>query len=472
MKRLLFTLLLVIGALFQTLAPVSAGDEWEPEDADIELVIELKRDQDPAVVAKQFLAAINIPTDQYVRRISYTYRTAIVGFAVLLTEEEFDRANRLVFDDKDSQIETIAISREVTLPIEVDPTSAMGGFKIDPSVQIVPTGVQRIDAAPIAGADFSNVQVAVIDTGIDGMHPDLNVSKTLGIDCSTPFAIGDAKSDGYGHGTHVAGIIGAKDNGMGVVGVAPGAELIPVKVLNDDGYGSTASVICGIDYVAQHTDVIDVANMSLGGLGEKTECGGRDPMHNAVCVATEETPFVVAAGNSVSDASGFSPANYDEVVTVSALADYDGQPGGAGMFPYDGCGVLSLDDNLATYSNYGPDVDIIAPGTCILSTLPGKRLSDYTGYPGSETEDPSGDYEPLYGYASGTSMAAPHVAAVIARFLSENPDQSDFAIQQVMMWSEATGGAFRGDHDAYQEPMVHVGDGAPRFEGKPSEFGG
>lgn len=461
--RFLLTLMLVIGVLFPTLVS-AAGDPWEPEDADVELVVELKRDQDPDAYSRQFLAALDIPTDQANKRITHKYYTAIVGFSVLLTVDEYAKAERLVFDDKDSEIETIAVSKEVTLPVEVDPNSAMGGFKLGPDTQIVPTGVQRISAAPVAGQDFSNVQVAIIDTGIDSMHPDLNVSTKLGIDCTEPFGVGSPGTDGYGHGTHVSGIIAAKDNGMGVVGVAPGAELISVRVLNEYGSGTTASVICGIDYVAQHTDEIDVANMSLGGGGEKTECGGDDPMHNAICVATEETPFIVAAGNSVDDAANHSPANYDEVVTVSALADYDGQPGGAAIMPSDGCAALSVDDELAAYSNFGKDVDIAAPGTCILSTLPGERMSDVTGYPGSETQDPSGDYVPLYGYASGTSMAAPHVTGVIARFLSENPDQSEFAVEQVLTWSAAKGETFRGDHDPIQEPIVYVGKGAPRHE--------
>jgi subtilisin family serine protease len=197
-------------------------------------------------------------------------------------------------------------------------------------------------------------------------------------------------------------------------------------------------------------DTIEVANMSLGGRGYKTACGEDDPMHNAVCFSSKRVIYVVAAGNSTDDVAGYTPAGYKEAVTVSALADFDGQPGGAALAPDNRCAAMSVDDELAAFSNYGEGVDIAAPGTCILSTLPGNVTKD-------------GEYIPAYGYASGTSMATPHVTGAIARFLSENPDQRDEAWQQVLMWSSSHELLAEGDHDAVPEPVLYVGNGTPRY---------
>ncbi|NJD60297.1 MAG: peptidase S8/S53 subtilisin kexin sedolisin, partial [Anaerolineae bacterium] len=139
--------------------------------------------------------------------------------------------------------------------------------------QSMPTGIQRIfaDTNPeiaINGVDDYrvDVDVAVIDTGIDLQHPDLNVMN--GVNCTTsiffPSCVAGGDDDHY-HGTHVAGTIGALDNGIGVVGVAPGARLYPVKVLNKQGSGYSSWIIAGIDWVADNANTIEVANMSLGG---------------------------------------------------------------------------------------------------------------------------------------------------------------------------------------------------------------
>ena len=185
--------------------------------------------------------------------------------------------------------------------------------------------------AAIDGADQRvDVDVAVIDTGVDLDHPDLNVNPAGAKNC-TVFGLGSA-DDHNGHGSHVAGTIGALDNTTGVVGVAPGARIWPVKVLNAAGSGLNSDVICGIDYVAAHADEIEVANMSLGGGGEDDgNCGATndDAMHAAICeTVAHGVTFVVAAGNDSADASTSTPAAYDEVITVSALADFNGQPGG------------------------------------------------------------------------------------------------------------------------------------------------
>jgi subtilisin len=306
------------------------------------------------------------------------------------------------------------------------------------TVQSTPTGVDRVEAdksptAAIDGVDTRvNADVAVIDTGIAPNHPDLNVYRTGGKNCWLPIL---PPSDYNGHGTHVAGTIGALDNGTGVVGTAPGVRLWPVQVLNPLGSGSTSSVICGIDHVTEHADEIDVANMSLGGSGaDDGNCGltNNDAMHRAICNSVAQgVTYTVAAGNSRSDAANMVPAAYDEVITVSALADFDGKPGGLGRAT---C-YSDLDDTFANFSSYGPDVDLIAPGVCIRST-------SFTGG---------------YTTMSGTSMAAPHVAGGAALYRATHSDASPQTVKAAL---QAAGGFDwtwpSQDRDGIQEPLLRL----------------
>ena len=258
--------------------------------------------------------------------------------------------------------------------------------------QATPTGVTRVFADTnrrmrIDGVDDVRVDadVAVIDTGIDLTHPDLNVAG--GVNCVAQNSCVTGGNDDQYHGTHVAGIIGAIDNGIGVVGDAPGVRLWAVKVLNSQGSGDTASVIRGIDWVTAHADTIEVANMSLGSSGYS------QAMYDAIQSAVDKgVAFAVAAGNDHASASGGSPAAFGNVLTVSAIADFDGKAGGL-VAPT--CRT-DQDDTLADFSNWGA-VDIAAPGVCIASTLP-TSLTAYGGY----------------GIVSGTSMAAPYVAGALA----------------------------------------------------------
>jgi hypothetical protein len=197
------------------------------------------------------------------------------------------------------------------------------------AAQEVPTGLVRVHADKSPGASIDDVDepridvnVAVLDTGIDTSHPDLNVAG--GYSC----AKGRSYDDHYGHGTHAAGIIGARDDRTGVVGVAPGARIYGVKVLDDDANGTTRELLCGIEWVTStRTDNnprndIDVANLSLGGVGtDDGDCGRTDGdiLHQAVCKSVAEgVTYVVAAGNNHEDASTLVPAAYGEVITVSA----------------------------------------------------------------------------------------------------------------------------------------------------------
>src|SRR5687767_7986267 len=206
-----------------------------------------------------------------------------------------------------------------------------------------PTGVRRMAAGTATTArDASGARVAVIDSGVDVGHPDLNAFN--GVNCVDP--ANPAATDDNGHGTHVAGTIGARNNGSGVVGVAPGSRIAAVKVLDAEGSGTYSQIICGIDWVTRTRQDADpgndiaVANMSLGGAGDPVgSCTTTtDAMHRAICASTGAgVVYVVAAGNDGWDFDYAympdTPAAYPQVLTVSAFSDSDGRSGAAGGAP-------------------------------------------------------------------------------------------------------------------------------------------
>jgi subtilisin len=251
-----------------------------------------------------------------------------------------------------------------------------------------------------------------------------------GKNCST----GGSYDAGNGHGTHVAGTIAAKDDATGVVGVAPGARLHAVRVLDNRGSGSWSSVICGVDWVTANAAEIEVANMSLGGDGREPSgagCSTGDALHDAVCNSVGAgVTYAVAAGNDAADAAGSVPAAYDEVITVSALADFNGKPGGGAAAT---CRA-DVDDTFADFSNFGADVDLIAPGVCINSTWKG------------------GGYKAI----SGTSMASPHVAGAAALYKAAHagasPSDVKTALQQAgnLDWNAVD------DKDSTKEKLLNV----------------
>lgn len=297
----------------------------------------------------------------------------------------------------------------------------------------VPTGLNRIDAeksptAKIDGvANALDVDVAIIDTGIDLTHTDLNVFKNVNLIMPTKNG-----NDDNGHGSHVAGIIGAKDDGKGVVGVAPGARLWAVKVLNANGSGLMSDIIAGIDYVTKNASQIEVANMSLG--CECTSTALSNAINNAVNAGVVIT---VAAGNSAKDSSTFSPANNSNVITVSAIADFNGLPGGGAAAT---C-RSDVDETFADFSNFGAPVDIAAPGVCIYSTYKG------------------GGYSTL----SGTSMASPHVAGAVALYIAGHGRATNASgvtsIKNAILstaFPQSSANGFSGDPDSFKEPLLNV----------------
>ncbi len=300
--------------------------------------------------------------------------------------------------------------------------------------QFVPRGVLRIGGLQSPTADIDgvddrvDVDVAILDSGIQSDNTDLDVAG--GINC---VGKGTSYEDTEGHGTHVAGTVGALDNAYGVVGVAPGARVWAVRVLNKRLFGNDSWILCGIDWVTANASTIEVANMSLGGRG--TDAGGctagsRDVIHLAICASVAAgVTYTVSAGNDAADASTQSPAAYDEVITVSALSDWDGAPGGTGGVTCDG----SADDVFAPFSNFGADVDLAAPGVCIPSTYLSNQIYRQ----------------------SGTSMAAPHVAGAAALYKANHPLASPGAVRTALI-AERELFVMPGDPDGIDEGVVSV----------------
>jgi subtilisin len=327
---------------------------------------------------------------------------------------------------------------------------------------VIPWGVTRIEAptAQEVGYDGGGVRIAVLDTGVDPGHPALDVDEALGRNCVDADAV--STMDKHGHGTHVAGSASASLMDGEFVGVATQATIVPVKVLSDTGSGSWASVICGVDHVSANAGSIGVANMSLGGGGSAGEgCDDEDqPLRMAICasVMEEGVTYTVAAGNDGTDASRSVPAAYPEVITVSALDDNR-----CVRFIGGGPSRTECDEGLASFSNHGSAIDVIAPGVRIYSTVPGGG----------------------YGTKSGTSMAAPHVAGVAALMLAVDDELDPATIRDLLQStgecpdgevnSQASGacenqGDWYTDPDGIAEPLVNASRAAEAV-GEPSTGG-
>jgi subtilisin len=277
--------------------------------------------------------------------------------------------------------------------------------------ETAPFGISRIHAlrfdatgAYDHGYRGAGARIAILDTGIDLTHPDLaaSIDNASGINCLNPAL---PPQDGHGHGTHVSGTAAAPLNGIGVVGVAPEATLVAIKMFDDAGNSSEALSLCALDRVTElNTDSnannnIDVASMSWGDHRAWGDCSS-DALHGAICRAQASGAILVAgAGNDAVDAGDFVPAAFPEVISVSGFVDLDGQPGGA-----QGCQFIpslfwyECDDTQAFFSDFGPSVDVTAPSVNVYST--------WTG----------GGYNTI----DGTSMATPHVSGVVALMKAVN----------------------------------------------------
>jgi subtilisin family serine protease len=285
-------------------------------------------------------------------QVTETFRNTVRGFAANMSDQA---AARLKANDpsiaycEQEQIFTIG---------QIRGSRITGGSTQPP--QETPWGIGRVGGG---GPNGTFATAWVLDTGIAYGHPDLNIDTAR----SRSFVRDTNPSDFNGHGTHVAGTIAARNNTIGVIGVAPGARVVSVRVLDRRGSGTTSGVIRGVDYVGAAGQAGDVANMSLGG-------GASQALDDAVIAAAARgIRFALAAGNESSHANTSSPgrANGANVYTVSAF---------------------QIGDRLASFSNYGnPPVDFSEPGVSIKSTWL------------------NGGYNTI----SGTSMATPHLAGLL-----------------------------------------------------------
>jgi serine protease len=318
------------------------------------------------------------------------------GRPVITVREARDRttATRLVLQAQQADnalgVEVDGIVRALEVPGGSDPYRSR---QWDLGTMNVPTAWQQSTGA--------GVTVAVIDTGVDGKHPDLAGQVLAGYDATTGQTGGN--TDPQGHGTHVAGTIAAlTGNGTGVAGVAPDVTILPVRVLDAKGEGYDSDTAEGIVWAADHG--ADVINMSLGGTDQS------NAVSNAVAYARSKGVVVVAAAGN--DRSKGSPTSYPGAdLGVIAVAATDSA------------------DKVASYSNAGSYVDVAAPGSGILSTYPTSLAA--------------------VGYATmnGTSMAAPHVAAVAALLLGAEPDLTPDEVQAALQETAVDLGTAGKDND-------------------------
>ncbi|HET9346793.1 MAG TPA: S8 family serine peptidase [Candidatus Limnocylindrales bacterium] len=361
-------------------------------------------------------------------RADRTFTNGVRGFAARLSDDQVASLRR------DKAVAAVVPDEKIELQAQVNPTGISRiGARISPAALI--NGVdERVDA-----------DVAIVDTGIAKIT-DLNV--VGGHDCSTSSPT--RWRDVQGHGTHVAGTVGAIDNGSGVVGVAPGVRLWAVKILDDTGSGLLSWYVCGLDWILAQRQPgdpsrprIEAVNMSVAKWGTDTPACGEstgDILHAAICrLVKDGTTVVAAAANDSGNASQRVPASYDEVITVSALADSDGEPGSLGGQRCFSWGTYDSDDTFADFSNYGADVDLIAPGKCIYSTVPGG-----------------------FSYSSGTSMAAPHVTGAAALVKASRPYFTPAEVKEALQYLGNHGWKTTSDPDSTHERLLDVSRLGPR----------
>lgn len=454
-----------VGVTVAALLIVPTGVMAGPHEIPGQYIVELKPGVDPDVVSRAHGVA---PLHRY---------TIINGFAARMPDRVVQRLAA------DGRVEAISADLVVHAFIRPPATPAPGtgrsgrdaGAALSPTEVLTPeaqAGVRRIgaEAAWAKGYKGTGVKVAVIDTGIDCTHPDLAANCKGGVNL---LASGQPAADDHGHGTHLAGIIAARqDNGFGVAGVAPEAWLYRVKVLDGNGSGALSTVIKGIDWAAANG--MNVANLSLGAFDFSL---GTGPMCRAVRRATlRGITVVAAAGNSAFEALFFTPANCQHSLTGSAFVESDGVPGGFGAL-IDSEADDTFAETFSNYSNYCYDldadgscteadayvVDLMAPAVAVLSTCPTYAVT---------LNQPPYNAPQSYCALTGTSMAAPHMAGaaalLIGRGIASTPAHVRIALTTNGsctggVTDTGTGGSntcpepWADDYDLAWEPLLAVG---------------
>lgn len=377
-------------------------------------IVVLEDEHDPGSVAQEHARRHGL-------RPGHLYRHALRGYAAFMSEQAAARVAddprvREVHPDGRVSVDWQDIPRNINR-VHAPATSDWSM----PLLTIDRVDDQRVDA-----------DIAVIDTGVDASHPDLNV--VGGVDCVYPNSCVEVvPTDPNGHGTHVSGTAAAIDNDEFVVGVAPGVRIWSVRVLDADGAGYDSDVLAGVDWVTAGAHIIDVANMSLGRLsGLTSDLGWQLALHESV---ERGITYAVAAGNESRDVAFYLPAKHPEVITVSAMADCDGLDGARAS----SCGG-ERDDTRWSRSNYGAGVDLTAPGFLIKSTFP----IDHPEFTGGVV------------WGTGTSMAAPHVAGAAALLTSQPEFRGDPKLVQLTLASNGNLGWTDTSLDGVREPLLEV----------------
>ncbi|NOS66911.1 MAG: S8 family serine peptidase [Candidatus Peribacteraceae bacterium] len=395
MRRVTIVLACLSLILLPLLTRAEGGDLSQPDGGRLRA----KKIKNQYIVMLKDDADVDTDSDYIVKKrkgmLVFKFKHSFKGFVATMSDQE---AATLKDDPK---VADVVQDEEMYIDAKRD-------GDVTAQAQILPTGVNRVNAESKTNKG-TNVEVAILDTGIDSGHPDLKSAVLGGISCIKGEA---ALQDGNGHGTHVAGIVGARNNTIGGVGVGPEIRLWSVKVLNRQGSGTWSSVICGIDWVKSQASHIKVANLSLGGTGSAGVDCNASPLRKAICNAVNAgVTFVVAAGNESDDVKNHVPAAFPETIAVSALADSNGTACGGGAST-----TYGADDTFATFSNFATlPADkarlIGAPGVSIYSTWKNNT----------------------YSTISGTSMAAPHVAGAAALYIKANPGKTPAQVKAALL---------------------------------------
>ncbi|MFL5758123.1 MAG: S8 family serine peptidase [Thermomicrobiales bacterium] len=339
--------------------------------------------------------------------VTHQYGNALHGFSATMTAGEAEQLRndpRVVAVEPDRKIYQLGAIYDHSLD------------RINAELNPV-THIDGVDSPRV------NVDVAIIDGGVG---PSSMIDIEGGKNCTTT----KNYYDDNGHGTFAAGLVAGFDNSKGQPGVVPGARIWSVKVMSGEE-GTWSDFICGVDWVTSMAGTIEVANISLGGPYPHNEQNCESSlMHAAICrLVNAGVTVIAAAGNGATNAFSSIPARYGEVITVSAIADSDGKPGGLGPAT-----AYGADDHLASFSNDGLAVDIAAPGVNVCSILP---------------------YYPYAGCGWGTSFASPLVAGAAAAYIAEHGRVGPAAVRAALL-ANRDPAHIPGDTDGKDEGVLNA----------------